>query len=113
MRSSTPKKMLDIKEQQDLAYAVGSQLGRGHRLSLQDAAPKTLEVHLKDHFEEYIRAGEVIKREIACAHSNYLSRMEEQVASLEPVREKPQLDVSEESHPSFFGRVETMLPSPI
>jgi dTMP kinase len=69
------KKMLNKEQQADLAYAVGTQLGRAHRLSLQDAAPEALEAALESQFDGVVAAGLTIRDEIAAAHARYLKRM--------------------------------------
>jgi dTMP kinase len=77
------KKMLDQDEQRDLAYAAGTQLGRAHRLSLQEgASPDALEEHLKKHYDEILKAGETIREEILDAHERYLKNMKKR--GLEP-----------------------------
>ncbi len=68
------KKMLDDEEQRDFLYAVGTQLGRAHRLSVQ-GDPALLEAHVRDHFDDIIEAGRVIRDEIAAAHRRYLRAM--------------------------------------
>ena len=69
------KKMLDKEQQKDFAYAVGTQLGRGHRLSLKGATAAELEEHLAAHFDEIVAAGRVIRDEIVDAHARYLREM--------------------------------------
>jgi len=69
------KKMLNADQQQDFAYAVGTQLGRAHRLSLEDAAPAQLENHLEMNFEAIAAAGLTIRDELVDAHARYLAKM--------------------------------------
>jgi|GEM_PF-136925 len=70
------KKMLNLEQQADLAYAIGTQLGRAHRLSLQDGAGAAqLEQHLEKHFDEIVAAGLTIRDEIEAAHERYLKKM--------------------------------------
>ncbi|PIP83932.1 MAG: hypothetical protein CO113_02145 [Elusimicrobia bacterium CG_4_9_14_3_um_filter_62_55] len=69
------KRALGAKELADLAGAVGSQLGRGHRLSLQSAAPDFLEAHLRDHWDELVASAAAIKRELTAAHRRYLRKL--------------------------------------
>jgi len=76
------KKMLNHEQQLDFAYAVGTQLGRAHRLSLQDATPAQLEKHLDDHYGGIAAAGLTIRDEIVDAHARYLRKMKRE--GLEP-----------------------------
>jgi hypothetical protein len=76
------KKRMNKEQQADFAYAVGTQLGRAHRLSLQDAAPAALEKHLEDHFDAIAAAGLTIRDEIVDAHARYLIKMKRE--GLEP-----------------------------
>ena len=77
------KGKLDKDDQKDVAYAVGTQLGRAHRLSLEEAnrvfhqnfTAEDLERHLDEHFEEFLEHGATIKAEIEDAHQRYLARM--------------------------------------
>lgn len=69
------KKPLTRSQQQDFLYAVGTQLGRGHRLSLQDATAAELEAHLEASFRSVASAGLVIRDELVEAHARYLARM--------------------------------------
>jgi len=71
------KKMFDLEQQEDFAYAVGTQLGRAHRLSLQGAAaPDLLIRHFVDNFDALAAAGLTIRDELAAAHQRYLKRMD-------------------------------------
>ncbi|MFI5350141.1 MAG: dTMP kinase, partial [Elusimicrobiota bacterium] len=76
------KKMLDHDQLSDIAYAVGSQLGRAHALSVRGATPEQLEDHLDEHFDDIVAAGLTIRDEIVDAHSRYLKKMKK--AGLEP-----------------------------
>jgi hypothetical protein len=76
------KKMLDLDDEKDLAYAVGTQLGRAHRLSLKGASPEALEAHLAEHYPAMLQASETIADEIASAHKRYLKKMNRE--GLEP-----------------------------
>jgi hypothetical protein len=71
------KKMLNHEQQLDFAYAVGTQLGRAHRLSVQDATPAQLEKHLDEHYDEIVSAGLTIRDELVDAHARYLRKMKE------------------------------------
>ncbi|MDP3542361.1 MAG: dTMP kinase [Elusimicrobiota bacterium] len=69
------KKMLSGDLQEDFAYAVGTQLGRAHRLSLDGATPAELEAHLESNFDAIAAAGRTIRDEIMDAHARYLLKM--------------------------------------
>ncbi len=70
------KKMLTLDQQADLAYAVGTQLGRAHRLSLQDGTTESdLENALERDFGDLVEAGRTIRDELLSAHTRYLKRM--------------------------------------
>ncbi|NNN05554.1 MAG: MFS transporter [Elusimicrobia bacterium] len=70
------KKMLNLESQADLAYAVGTQLGRAHRLTLQDGATaEDVERHLDEHFDALVAAGVTIRDELLAAHARYLKKM--------------------------------------
>ena len=76
------KKMLTHEQQLDFAYAVGTQLGRAHRLSLQGSTPAQLESHLDAHYDEIVAAGLTIRDEMVDAHARYLRNMKKR--GLEP-----------------------------
>lgn len=80
------KKMLGVEQQEDLAYAVGTQLGRAHRLSLQGATPAELEAHLEAHFDRIAAAGLTIRDELVDAHARYLVELKRR--GLEPKGEE-------------------------
>jgi hypothetical protein len=67
------KKMLTKGQQKDFVFAVGTQLGRAHRLSVQ-GAPEELESHLRREWNDMIRAAQVIRDEIVAAHARYLAK---------------------------------------
>jgi dTMP kinase len=76
------KKMLNHEQQLDFAYAVGTQLGRAHRLSLRGATPAELEKHLDEHYDGIVAAGLTIRDELVDAHARYLLKMKAE--GLEP-----------------------------
>ena len=76
------KKMLNHEQQLDFAYAVGTQLGRAHRISLQGVTPAELEAHLDAHYDDIVASGLTIRDEIVDAHARYLRKMK--VLGLEP-----------------------------
>ncbi|MDE2292794.1 MAG: DUF2252 family protein, partial [Elusimicrobia bacterium] len=65
------KKPLKRDELEDLAYAVGTQLGRGHRLSVQGDPQRILE-DLSAHLDDYAAAGLTMKEEIESAYRRYM-----------------------------------------
>jgi dTMP kinase len=70
------KKPLTHSQQEDFLYAVGTQLGRAHRLSLADGASAAeLEAHLEAHLGDIAAAGLVIRDELVEAHARYLAKM--------------------------------------
>jgi hypothetical protein len=80
------KKPLTVDQQEDFAYAVGTQLGRAHRLSLQGATPAELEAHLDAHFDRVVAAGLTMRDELVDAHARYLAKMK--AGGLEPAPEE-------------------------
>lgn len=50
---------------QDLAYSVGTQLGRGHRRSIKDYDPFNLSKHLEQNFEQIVEMSLLINKELA------------------------------------------------
>jgi hypothetical protein len=69
------KKPLDRKSQKDFAFAVGSQLGRAHRLSVGKASAPRLRAHFSGHFPGIVRAGRLMRNEIEDAHQRYLEKI--------------------------------------
>jgi hypothetical protein len=71
------KDFLDQDDLEDFAWSVGSQLGRAHRLWLnQENVPADdLRNHLKQNFSKFVSAALVIRDEIVEAHKRYLIRM--------------------------------------
>ena len=62
------KFLLSTQQQEELAYIVGAQLGRGHRLSLYHTEPRSILTHLKANmhaFQEYSEwMLQVIKKQV-------------------------------------------------
>jgi len=79
-----PTQVLKIKgwlpeiHQIDIAYCVGTQLGRGHRLSLQGDKPDALLEHLNAHFKEIVKIGERMNEEVIQGHIHYLQQVSQQ-----------------------------------
>lgn len=68
------KKLLDRDQLEDFAYAVGTQLGRGHRLSVA-GEPGAVLADLVARFDEYAAAALTMRDEIAAAHRRYLRKL--------------------------------------
>jgi polyphosphate kinase len=62
--------------QKDFIGAVGTQLGRAHRSSVQ-GAPDLLEKHCEQHWATITSAAQLIRDEIAMAHARYVRRAKE------------------------------------
>lgn len=58
------KDALNEIEQRDLAYCVGTQLGRGHRRSCHDSNPKKLLKHFTENWEGLVTSSEAISEEV-------------------------------------------------
>lgn len=61
----------------DYAYAVGTQIGRGHALTVEShgSSKAGLRAHLLAHFWEILEAGETLVDEIQEAHLRYLKKL--------------------------------------
>lgn len=68
------KKMLDRDQLEDFAYAVGTQLGRGHRLSVA-GEPAVVLADLDARFDDYVGAALAMRDEVAAAHRRYLKAL--------------------------------------
>ncbi|MDE2314364.1 MAG: DUF2252 family protein, partial [Elusimicrobia bacterium] len=68
------KKMLDKEQQEDFVYAVGTQLGRAHALSVK-GSPADIEAHLGSSWNDLVAAALAIRDEIAAAHARYLKKL--------------------------------------
>jgi hypothetical protein len=68
------KKLLDRDQLEDLAYAVGTQLGRGHRLSVA-GEPAAVLADLAARFDEYAAAALTMRDEVSAAHRRYLKAL--------------------------------------
>jgi hypothetical protein len=70
------KGLLSEEEQVDFAYAVGTQLGRGHVLSLKSEwKPQQLENDFLTRFDQLVEIGEKIKQELLAAHRRYVRKL--------------------------------------
>ncbi len=65
------KTKLSETQQLDIAYSVGTQLGKAHRKSLVNDDPARLVDHLEKNYNSYIQAAEVLSKEIQVAHRAY------------------------------------------
>lgn len=70
------KKMLTNSEQRMFLFAVGTQLGRAHRLSLNGVEPEQLIEHLKKNYDEILNAGLIMKQEIRRAYKRYMKHLQ-------------------------------------
>lgn len=68
------KKSLDRDQLEDLAYAVGTQLGRGHRLSVA-GEPASVLADLAARFDDYVAAALAMRDEVSAAHRRYLKAL--------------------------------------
>ena len=71
------KQSLDEFDQVDIAYSVGSQLGRAHRLSLQeDIKPKKFIMHLLEYYEYFIGVSVQMNTDLMAAYRYYMDHLE-------------------------------------
>jgi uncharacterized protein (DUF2252 family) len=59
-----PAKCFDEGEQTAFAESAASQLGRGHRLGLQNSDPKLMQKHIAQHFTKLVQITEKIQSEL-------------------------------------------------
>lgn len=85
------KGWLSEMRQMDIAYCVGTQLGRGHRLSMKNNAPEELLAHLDTNFKEFIKFGQLMNEEIVAGHQHYLSLVSQQKNIILPVKNVPKI----------------------
>ena len=72
------KGLLSLADQKDFVYAAASQLGRGHRLSLQGfVSPDKLVSHLTSYLPELMEIAQRLKWEITTAFFQYKTAWEE------------------------------------
>ncbi len=69
----------------DVAYCVGMQLGRGHRLSIRDANIEDILTHLTANFDDFVRIGKQMNQEVLAGHQLYLSQLAQQKNIVTPV----------------------------
>jgi hypothetical protein len=62
--------------QKDFIGALGTQLGRAHRCSVQ-GAPELLEKHCEEHWAAITSAAQLLRDEIAWAHARYVRKAKE------------------------------------
>lgn len=75
------KKLLNQSEQSELAYCVGSQLGRGHRRSYRDGRPQDVIDHLKAHYVHFQNLSKFLNDEVQLG-LEYIVKTEELRSSL-------------------------------
>lgn len=66
------KRRLDRIEQIDLCFAVGSQLGRAHGLSVQGADESVLVEALEEQLDDLLEVALQLRREVSAAHRSYV-----------------------------------------
>eukprot|EP00164_Ancoracysta_twista_P001487 GFYU01001947.1.p1 GENE.GFYU01001947.1~~GFYU01001947.1.p1 ORF type:complete len:795 (-),score=285.43 GFYU01001947.1:117-2501(-) len=72
------KKPLTEDEQINFVTFVAAQLGRAHRMACRgDATPERIATHLEKNFDDFVKAAEVVKRELAIAHRLYLRNLKQ------------------------------------
>ncbi len=68
------KKPLSKGKQQDICFAVASQLGRGHALSVLGMHSKDLADHFRMRFELFVQSAQTLRDELVEGHLDYLER---------------------------------------
>lgn len=66
-----PAKIFDEEQQVQFALSAGSQLGRGHRLSLQEISQQDFQQHLIKTYPELVTAAQTIKEELVIVWRAY------------------------------------------
>lgn len=66
------KANLDEVEQADVAFAVGSQLGRAHRVSMSGLTREEHLEHLAENFERWMKVAHELRRDLELAHGLYV-----------------------------------------
>ncbi len=76
IKSGKIKSELSELEQVDMAFSVGSQLGRGHRISLRnDFQPKELEKHLQKNFDRLVDISHQMNKKLRKDFEKALKKM--------------------------------------
>ncbi len=68
------KKPLSKAKQQDICFAVASQLGRGHALSVIGMHSKDLADHFRMRYELFVRSARTLRDELVEGHRDYVAR---------------------------------------
>lgn len=68
------KRRVDRIEQIDLCFAVGSQLGRAHGLSVRDGGPDVLVDAIEGGLDELLDVALQLRREVGAAHRAYVDQ---------------------------------------
>jgi uncharacterized protein (DUF2252 family) len=85
-KSGKIKAKLSEVAQLDIAYSVGTQLGRAHRKSLEKTAkPKELSKHLEANYQAYLQIGAQMNEEVKIAHQTYVEEVKPLLFSLAKV----------------------------
>lgn len=69
-----PAKLISLEEQVNFAFAAGTQIGRGHSLTLQNISVADLQKHLQPNFAEYCEISKVIHKELLATWRLHLER---------------------------------------
>ncbi|MFY7993560.1 MAG: DUF2252 family protein [Bacteriovoracaceae bacterium] len=68
------KGMLNKEEQIDVAYSVGTQLGKGHRKSIDQKTAELIEKDFHLHFDTYYKISKLFTYEVSIAFSTLLKK---------------------------------------
>ena len=62
-------------EQMEICFAVASQLGRAHHLSVRDIDYRELFEHFQANYASFVMAAQVMKRELEQAYDAYMKKL--------------------------------------
>jgi hypothetical protein len=69
------KNRLNQTLQLDIAYSVGTQLGKAHRNSIQNTEPAVLLRHFEENYTSFVKLAEQMSREVVNAHTQYVDAL--------------------------------------
>lgn len=69
------KKLMREPEQMEICFAVASQLGRAHHLSVRGIDHRQLFEHFQQNYPTFIMAAQVMKRELESAYDAYMGEL--------------------------------------
>lgn len=58
------KEQMSLNEQEEMAYCVGAQLGRGHRRSYREGKVKYIEIDINQNLDTYLKFARQMKEEV-------------------------------------------------